>query len=127
MLDRRHGGRDREILAIAGAPTFRSRKPVCPPMAPALRTSRCAGMYEPGSTIKLITIAGAIEEGVVSPDTVIGAVTDQIELRRGRLQERHRRGFRLLLGLRTRTKPMTCRWRMSSANRPTWGRSRSPR
>jgi cell division protein FtsI (penicillin-binding protein 3) len=40
-------------------------------------------MYEPGSTMKLVTVAGAIEEGVVSPNTVIGAVADQIELRPG--------------------------------------------
>jgi cell division protein FtsI (penicillin-binding protein 3) len=41
------------------------------------------GMYEPGSTQKLITVAAAIEDGVVGPDTVIGSVTDQIELRPG--------------------------------------------
>jgi len=70
------------VLAIAGAPVF----------DPATRQSAdgspfanfaVRGMYEPGSTQKLITVAGAIEDGVVGPDTVIGAVTDQIELRPG--------------------------------------------
>jgi cell division protein FtsI/penicillin-binding protein 2 len=41
------------------------------------------GMYEPGSTQKLITFAAALEEDVVAPDTVIGAVADRIELRPG--------------------------------------------
>lgn len=70
------------VLAIAGAPEY----------DPALRQSAdgsayanfaVRGMYEPGSTQKLITFAAALEEGVVAPDTVIGAVADRIELRPG--------------------------------------------
>jgi cell division protein FtsI (penicillin-binding protein 3) len=71
-----------EVLAVAGAPAF----------DPQTRTSAdgtgfanfaIRGMYEPGSTLKLVTIAGAIEDGVVAPGTVMGAVADQIELREG--------------------------------------------
>jgi cell division protein FtsI (penicillin-binding protein 3) len=70
------------VLAIAGAPEY----------DPAIRQSvdgspyanfAVRGMFEPGSTQKLITVAGAIEEEVVAPDTVIGAVADRIELRPG--------------------------------------------
>ncbi|HEY7583615.1 MAG TPA: penicillin-binding protein 2 [Acidimicrobiia bacterium] len=70
------------VLAIAGAPAF----------DPASRISTdgtgfsnfaVRGMYEPGSTMKLISVAGAIEDGVVGPTTVIGAVADRIELRPG--------------------------------------------
>jgi cell division protein FtsI (penicillin-binding protein 3) len=70
------------ILAIAGAPVF----------DPASRTASdgagfsnfaVRGMYEPGSTMKLISVAGAIEDGVVGTSTVIGAVADRIELRPG--------------------------------------------
>jgi cell division protein FtsI/penicillin-binding protein 2 len=70
------------ILAIAGAPVF----------DPATRRSSdgsgfanfaVRGMYEPGSTMKLISVAGAIEDDVVGPQTFIGAVSDQIELRPG--------------------------------------------
>jgi cell division protein FtsI/penicillin-binding protein 2 len=70
------------VLAIAGAPQF----------DPAVRLSAdgsmysnfaVRGMYEPGSTQKLITFAAALEEEVVAPDTVIGAVADRIELRPG--------------------------------------------
>lgn len=70
------------VLAIAGAPEFdplvRQNSDGSPFSNFAVR-----GMYEPGSTQKLITVAAAIEDGVVGPDTVIGAVTDQIELRPG--------------------------------------------
>lgn len=69
-----------EILAIAGAPAF----------DPAIRQGTdgtpfanfaVRGMYEPGSTQKLITFAAALEEGVVKPDTLIRGVGDIIELR----------------------------------------------
>jgi cell division protein FtsI/penicillin-binding protein 2 len=39
------------------------------------------GVYEPGSTEKLITVAAAIEEGEVEAQTVIPDVTDVLELR----------------------------------------------
>ncbi|HSL27509.1 MAG TPA: penicillin-binding protein 2, partial [Acidimicrobiia bacterium] len=74
------------VLAIAGAPAF----------DPSVRQGvdgqpfanfAVRGMYEPGSTQKLITVAGAIEEGVVGPDTVIGAVADRIELRPGACED----------------------------------------
>ncbi|MGH8923206.1 MAG: peptidoglycan D,D-transpeptidase FtsI family protein [Acidimicrobiia bacterium] len=70
------------ILAIAGAPAF---DPMSRTSVDGAGFSNFAvrGMYEPGSTMKLISVAGAIEEGVVGPSTVIGAVADQIELRPG--------------------------------------------
>jgi len=71
-----------EILAVAGAPTFDPQSRVASD-GTSFANFAVRGMYEPGSTIKLITIAGAIEDGIVSPNTVIGAVPDQIELREG--------------------------------------------
>ena len=70
------------VLAIAGAPQF---DPLVRQNSDGSTFANFAvrGMYEPGSTQKLITVAAAIEDGVVGPDTVIGAVTDQIELRPG--------------------------------------------
>ncbi|MGH8874842.1 MAG: peptidoglycan D,D-transpeptidase FtsI family protein [Acidimicrobiia bacterium] len=41
------------------------------------------GVYEPGSTQKLITVAAALEEGVVTPSTVIGEVADRLEVVEG--------------------------------------------
>ncbi len=71
-----------EILAIAGAPSFDPQSRVTAD-GTGFANFAVRGMYEPGSTIKLITIGGAIEDGVVSPNTVIGAVSDRIELREG--------------------------------------------
>jgi cell division protein FtsI/penicillin-binding protein 2 len=71
-----------EILAVAGAPTFDPQTRVSSD-GTGFANFAVRGMYEPGSTIKLITIAGAIEDGIVTPNTVIGAVADQIELREG--------------------------------------------
>ena len=70
------------VLAIAGAPHFDPLSRQSSDGSPFANFA-VRGMYEPGSTQKLITVAAAIEEGVVGPDTVIGAVTDQIELRPG--------------------------------------------
>ena len=70
------------ILAIAGAPTFDPTTRVAAD-GTGFTNFAVRGMYEPGSTMKLMTFAGAIEEGIVAPSTVIGAVGDQIELRPG--------------------------------------------
>ena len=70
------------VLAIAGAPHFDPLARMNDDGTPFANFA-VRGMYEPGSTQKLITVSAAIEDGVVSPDTVIGAVTDQIELRPG--------------------------------------------
>ncbi|MGQ0849451.1 MAG: peptidoglycan D,D-transpeptidase FtsI family protein [Actinomycetota bacterium] len=70
------------VLAIAGAPVFDPTTRLASDGS-AFANFAVRGMYEPGSTQKLITVAGAIEDEVVGPDTVIGAVADQIELRPG--------------------------------------------
>jgi cell division protein FtsI (penicillin-binding protein 3) len=69
-----------EVLAMAGAPEF---DPATRQGADGQPFSNfiVRGTYEPGSTQKLISVAGAIEEGVVSPETVIDEVGDFIELR----------------------------------------------
>ncbi len=71
-----------EILAMTGAPGF----------DPATRQSAdgsgfsnfiVRGIFEPGSTQKLITVSAALEEGVVSVDTLFEQVGDTLELREG--------------------------------------------
>ncbi len=57
-----------EILAIASSPTFDPRSLGDHP-AEHRRSRAITDTYEPGSTQKLITIAAAIEEGVVTADT----------------------------------------------------------
>jgi cell division protein FtsI (penicillin-binding protein 3) len=59
-----------EILAMASAPTFDpNRRAEADPRA--FRNRAIADMYEPGSTLKVVTIAAALEEDLVSPNTVL--------------------------------------------------------
>jgi len=68
VIDPRTG----EILALASYPTYdpndlRSATPA------AVRVRAITDMYEPGSTMKLVTAAAALEEGEVTPDDQIDA------------------------------------------------------
>lgn len=58
------------ILGMASSPglNLNDRSAVTPEV---LRNRAVADVYEPGSTLKLLTVAAALEEGVVSPDTLI--------------------------------------------------------
>lgn len=57
-----------EVLAMASAPTFdpNHRSTIDPSR---VRNRAVADMYEPGSTLKVVTIAAALEEGLVGPGT----------------------------------------------------------
>jgi cell division protein FtsI/penicillin-binding protein 2 len=64
VLDPRSG----QILAMANAPGFDSNR--FGSVNPELRRNRAVtDVYEPGSTFKLVTISGALEDGVVTPQT----------------------------------------------------------
>lgn len=79
-----------EVLAMVGAPVFdpESRQTVDPSCDEAENPSACnafsnfvvRGMYEPGSTQKMITFAAALEEGEVTVGTVFEDVDDELEL-----------------------------------------------
>lgn len=58
-----------EILALANQPTFNPNrsKEITPER---LKDHAVSDVYEPGSTFKLVTIAGALEEKVTRPDEV---------------------------------------------------------
>lgn len=66
VMDPRTGG----VLAMASWPglDLNDRSQVT---AEVLRNRAVADIYEPGSTLKAVTVAAAIEEGVVTPDTPI--------------------------------------------------------
>lgn len=80
-----------EVLAMAGAPTFdpttrqtddaRCEDAEDPITCRAFSNFVVRGIFEPGSTQKLITVAAAIEEGEVGIGTLIPGVTDELELR----------------------------------------------
>lgn len=70
-----HGGtaivmdvRTGDILAMAGVEGALDGEPAHP-SSPQDHARATADVYEPGSTMKAITVAAAIEEGLVSPDT----------------------------------------------------------
>lgn len=57
-----------EILAMVSLPGFDgSDRSLLDPAT--LRNRAITDVYEPGSTLKVVTVAGALEEGVVRPDT----------------------------------------------------------
>ena len=82
-----------EILAMTGSPAFDpvSRQTLDPQCDRLEDPSECRmfsnfivrGMYEPGSTQKLITVAAALEESEVAIGTTIAEVADVLELRDG--------------------------------------------
>jgi len=79
------------VLAMVGAPVFdpvtrQTQDPRCgdaedPESCRAFSNFTVRGIYEPGSTQKLITVAAALEEGEVSIGTVIPEVSYELELR----------------------------------------------
>jgi len=67
-----------EVLAMVGHPPFDPETRSGPDGAPFTNFA-VRGMYEPGSTQKLITFAAAFDTGVITPSMVIGAVADRYE------------------------------------------------
>ena len=62
ILDPRNG----EVLALAQAPGYAANKANRVPFA-IQRNTAVTDMYEPGSVFKLVTIAGALSTGIVTP------------------------------------------------------------
>jgi cell division protein FtsI/penicillin-binding protein 2 len=64
VLDPRTG----EVLAMAQAPGYNANNTGSTPAA-VLRNRAVTDTYEPGSTFKLVTVTGALSEGLVKPTT----------------------------------------------------------
>ena len=60
--------RDSEVLAMANWPRIDANDPGAAP-AYAAQNRAVGSTYEPGSTFKAVTVAGALEENVVKPDS----------------------------------------------------------
>ncbi|MDH3190583.1 MAG: penicillin-binding protein 2, partial [Acidimicrobiia bacterium] len=71
-----------EILAMTGAPTFDPETKLTSSGEP-FSNFAVRGVYEPGSTQKLITVAAALEEKTVSVNTLLPDIGDVLELRDG--------------------------------------------
>lgn len=86
-----------EILAMVGAPVFDpvTRQTIDPSCAESEDAATChlfsnfvvRGIYEPGSTQKMITFAAALEEGEVKVGTLVESVADEYELLEGACDE----------------------------------------
>ena len=73
VMDPRTGA----ILAMANAPTFDANAFSSAP-AESRRNRAVTDLYEPGSTFKIVTVAAALEDNVVAPDTTFCFGTDAV-------------------------------------------------
>jgi cell division protein FtsI/penicillin-binding protein 2 len=74
VMDPRNG----EILAMANWPQLNGAEPGS--STPAALENRAVGFaYEPGSTFKVVAVSGALQEGLISPETPF-AIPDQIQV-----------------------------------------------
>ena len=79
------------LLALANYPTFNLNEYGKADMA-ALRNIAVADVLEPGSTFKIVAISGAIDRGLVGPQSTFDCSTDHIEYKgkvRGLPKEDH--------------------------------------
>ena len=86
VLDPRTG----ELLALANWPSFDANQAGEAPSW-ARQNRAVAASYEPGSTFKALTLAGALEEGLVEPDTPF-ALPPTIQVADRTIKESHARG-----------------------------------
>jgi cell division protein FtsI (penicillin-binding protein 3) len=83
--------RDGSILALANWPQVDANHPAGAP--DYARTNRATNAtYEPGSTFKAFTVAGALEDGKVTPDTSFN-LAPQIQFADRTIGESHPRGW----------------------------------
>jgi len=82
--------RDSEVLAMANWPRIDANDPGAAP-AYAAQNRAVGATYEPGSTFKAVTVAGALEENVVKPDSRF-VLPPQIQVADRTIGESHARG-----------------------------------
>jgi len=86
--------RDSEVLAMANWPRIDANDPGAAP--PYATQNRAVGAtYEPGSTFKAVTVAGALEDGIVKPDSAFD-LAPQIQVADRTIGESHARGYETL-------------------------------
>jgi cell division protein FtsI/penicillin-binding protein 2 len=79
-----------EILAMAAEPSFDANR--SPQTSEDTRRNRAVtDTYEPGSTLKVVTVAGALSEGLVTPTTEF-SLAPQIQVADRVIHEAHREG-----------------------------------
>lgn len=87
-----------ELLAVANWPVFDANNAGAYP--DGVRTDRAVSTaYEPGSTFKVITLTGAIENGITNPDEVIDCQMGQILIGRRVIHDWHPFGLLTVQGI----------------------------
>ncbi|MBF0487331.1 MAG: penicillin-binding protein 2, partial [Nitrospirae bacterium] len=80
-----------EILALSNRPTFDPNSPG--KYGPAARRNRAiTDFYEPGSTFKIVTATGVLEENLTRPDEKIDCLGGAIEVGGKRIKDAHPHG-----------------------------------
>lgn len=80
-----------EILALSNRPTFDPNSPG--KYGPAARRNRAiTDFYEPGSTFKIVTATGVLEENLTRPDEKIDCLGGAIEVGGKRVKDAHPHG-----------------------------------
>jgi cell division protein FtsI/penicillin-binding protein 2 len=74
VMDPRNG----EVLAMASWPQLNAAEPGSPSAA-ALENRAVGFAYEPGSTFKVVAVSGALQEGLITPETPF-AIPGQIQV-----------------------------------------------
>jgi len=90
VLDPRTG----ELLAMATAPRFNANR-FAKTRADRRRNRAATDTYEPGSTFKLVTVAAALEEGIVNPRSSF-RLAPTLEVADRTIREAHSRGTQRL-------------------------------
>jgi cell division protein FtsI (penicillin-binding protein 3) len=86
VMDPRNG----ELLALANWPRVDANDPGGAP-AHARQNGAVSASYEPGSTFKAFTVAGALEDRLITPETTL-ALPPQIQVADRTIGEAHERG-----------------------------------
>jgi cell division protein FtsI (penicillin-binding protein 3) len=87
-----------EILALTNRPTFNPniRKEI---KNEALKDRAVSDIYEPGSTFKMVTISGGLEEKITRPDEVFDCQMGSIVINGMRIRDSHKNGLLTVAGI----------------------------
>jgi len=119
VMDPRTGA----ILAMANAPTFDANGFMYAP-AEARRNRAVTDLYEPGSTFKIVTVAAALEDNVVAPDSSF-VLAPTINVADRVIREAHTRGtermsVRRILAESSNVGTVTLAQRLGGAQLASW-------
>ncbi len=81
-----------EILALANRPTYNPNDLKTVKNVSSIRNRSITDLYEPGSTFKIVTASGALEENIIKTSTKIDCAPGFIEVGGKRIKDVHKYG-----------------------------------